>query len=263
MKNLFYMSIVSALFFTGCGKGACCEQNINEPLGQSKVVGAVDDPNITPVARITSLPQRTNDCNGADANGEKSSDEDGNITAYSWSVDNVQVSTQSSVTGILPCENSKETYNVCLEVTDNEGATGSTCQEVEIKTSDIDDVNDTVDPQHAVTPIIQLPSPYRSGDDFIFDACGIQDFSPHVVKDETTDAQTTGYLWNVTRHFEDNTTRSHQFYACKKYIDWSKDSNKFVKLDVSLTVRFTDGHENTTTSSYFPNEDASDLDIIE
>lgn len=265
MKNLFYLPVISALFFIGCGSGgACCEQDIEKPLGQSKVVGNVDDPNITPIARITNLPQTTDDCSSADASGEISSDEDGNITAYSWSVDNKIVSTSSSVENILPCENSISVYNVCLSVTDDKDATGSACQKVTIvKPEPIEPKPEPIEPLVHTIPIIQLPNPYRYSDDFIFDACGFQDFSPHIAKEETSDALTTGYLWHVRRYFEDNTTRDHQFFSCKKYIDWSQDANKFVKIDVSLTVRFTDGHENTTTSSYFPNEDASDLNITE
>ncbi len=261
MKNLFYLSVISALFLTGCGGGACCEKSIEKPLGQSKVVGTIDDPNITPVARITNLPQTTDDCTSANASGESSSDEDGNITAYFWSVDNEIISTNSSVENILPCQNSKSVYNVCLSVTDDKDATGSACQKVTI--TEPTPIEPKPEPSVHPIPIIQLPDPYRDDDDFVFDACGIQDFSPHVAKEETLDALTTGYLWHVTRYFEDNTTRTHEFFSCKKYIDWSQDANKFVKIDVSLTVRFTDGHENTTTSSYLPNEDASDLNITE
>lgn len=257
MKSLLLSTILSALIFTGCSEGVCCEGNL-DTLSNTKIVGTVDDPNKIPVPKINNLPQITSNCYQANANGASSYDPDGNITNYSWSVDNVEVSTLQNVEAILPCEKNQKIFNVCLSVTDNEDANGSTCQTVKIIDLDTKSTN----PDHPI-PTILLPIPYKYGNDFIFDACGFQDFSPHVVKDETLDANTTGYLWNVTRYFEDNTTRSHEFYSCKKYIDWSQESNQFVKLDVSLTVRFTDGHENTATGTYFPNEDASDLNKTE
>ncbi len=243
MKNLFLLTFVSLLFLTGCGgEGACCTQGA---LVQSKEVASFsDETNKTPVANISDLPISTQDCRNVTANSDLSYDLDGTIESYIWSVDGVNVTHEKNPDSILPCENSKTEYQVCLTVIDDKGASSNkTCQAVKIvQKSDPTPIN-----RIHIKPSIEIPTPYRDGDYHVFDICE-QTFDRHEV---------VSYHWQVTKHFKDGATATHTNDTCQKRI-YAK-VKEFESVDVTLSITFTDGDISSATSSYIQSSDAQAL----
>jgi len=240
MRSLFLLTFVGALFFTGCGgEGACCGQG---SLVQSKeVAGLSNETNKTPVAIISGLASTTDNCKNAKANSNLSYDTDGDIESYIWNVDGVNVAQDKNPDSILPCENDKTIYQVCLTVVDDDGAfSNQTCQIIKItQKSNFVPIERT----HFI-PNIEIPQPFRDGTDYIFDVCE-QTFDGHVIE---------SHHWVITKHFKDGATATHTNNTCRKTI--YSEIKEFESVDVTLTITFTDGHSKTTTNSYIQVDDA-------
>jgi len=112
MNKILLSSIVLAGLFTGCGDGgSCCDADASQNLDG---LG-----NRAPVATITGLADNTRISTGQSisVNGTSSSDQDGSVTAYNWSVDGVSTSTETNPTFTF---NDAGAHEICLTVTDND-----------------------------------------------------------------------------------------------------------------------------------------------
>ncbi len=244
MKSIFLLAFTSCVFiFTGCGQNSCCGQN----LVQTKDVTGdqIDKINKTPIAIITDLPINSTDCSSAKVSSNSSYDIDGDIKEYIWSVDGVVVSNEKNPEYILPCTDDKSSYEVCLTVIDNNNASSNkTCQIVKI--TEPTRSKEPTSPTHVI-PTIEIPTPYKDGNDHVFDICN-QTFDGHIV---------SSYLWQVTKHFKDGATTTHTGSSCQKRI--YANVKEFESVDVTLTISYTDGDSSTATSSYMQSDDAQTL----
>ncbi len=134
MKKIVLSSIVLAALFTGCGdSGSCCDADAS----QEAIEG--DSINIAPLATITGLADNTRISTGQSisVNGTTSSDRDGSVTAYNWSVDGVATSTDTNPTFTV---DSAGNHEICLTVTDNDNLNSAN---IECRTVNVDAPADT------------------------------------------------------------------------------------------------------------------------
>jgi len=143
MKKIVLSSIVLAAIFTGCGSSSsCCDADASKENNKELST------NIPPVATITGLADNTRISTGQSitVNGTSSSDRDGSVTAYNWSVDGVATSTATNPTFTF---DSAGEHKICLTVTDNDNLNSAN---VECRTVIVDaPANTPVTPTAVIT----------------------------------------------------------------------------------------------------------------
>jgi PKD repeat protein len=109
MKKVLLSSMVLAAVLSGCGgDSSCCDEPpVNKAIG------------VPPVAKITGVANPTEISLGQSitANGIASSDRDGNVASYKWTLDGSEVATEQSPTFTF---NTPGDHELCLTVTDND-----------------------------------------------------------------------------------------------------------------------------------------------
>jgi hypothetical protein len=234
--------ILFGFLLIGCGSDECCD---GEKLVQSKAITGelVDQRNEAPIAIITNMPTSVYRCREVSASASTSYDTDGNISNYVWSVLDQNISNDENFNEVLSCEDNQTNIEVCLNVIDNNGTISiPTCQVVKIVDDEVDDkiVNEFS------LPTFEIPEPIRVENQHIFDICD-QSFDGFEIE---------SYYWQVTKHYKDGSSATHTNDTCKKYIYAYQD---FEKLDVTLTLTFTDGNKTSATNSYIKSNDGERL----
>ncbi|MCH9812537.1 MAG: PKD domain-containing protein [Epsilonproteobacteria bacterium] len=249
MKNLFIGSLVLAsIIFAGCEDGACCN-------GTTLEENRIDERgNVTPIANFTDIAivSSGSDCTFS-ANGSSSTDSDGNVNSYEWTIDGTTVSTAANPINItVPC--STEDQRVCLTVTDDDNASSlEKCTLIEVTGTD-----PQPEPETSLIP----PEAIITFSENVGDSVASHTFSCETSYDKDAidtdnspenDPQVVACHWEVFKTQADGTyTTPHPQDGMTKWINTSDD---FTALHVTLTVTDDDGQTTTVTNSYALPED--------
>jgi len=243
MKIFLLGSVLAAsILFSGC-ESACCQK---VPLTQS----VVDEKgNQTPIPVITDLPAKAECGIVLNGSGANSTDPDGEIVDYAWTLDNQPVTGENLVATTLPCDG--KNHEVCLTVTDNKGASQTTCQTIFV-----------VEPQPQPQPEPQPEPQSQDHCDQLIPKITYEKADAMQYKFHCTESTYNGVQidlptaatceWNAHKTFQDNTSYDHGTVGPVKWIN--VDPEKFKSLDLTLTVK-KDGCEKTITEHYIlPND---------
>jgi PKD repeat protein len=124
MKNVLLSSMVLVAVLSGCGgDGSCCDaQPIEEAIGTPPVakITGISDPTVISLGQSVTV------------NGIASSDRDGDVTSYKWTVDGEEKATEQSPTFTF---NTPGDHEICLTVTDNDNqeSVNMECKTVTVK----------------------------------------------------------------------------------------------------------------------------------
>lgn len=234
MKRLLMSSVVLIGFlYSGCDS-ACCQ---DIPLVQTSVdqLG-----NLTPIPVITGLPAKAPCGTRLTASGTESSDPDGTIAAYHWTLDGNALNATQTAETTLPCDGKE--HQVCLTVTDNGGASQTTCQTIQID-------NTKPEPKPADTCNIVPVITYEKADAMQYKFYCTQS----TYNGEPIDAATAEACeWSAIKTFQNGDSYIHGQTGPVKWIN--VDPEKFKALDLTLTVK-NDDCEATVTKHYFIPDD--------
>jgi|GEM_PF-2992356 len=202
---------------------------------------AVSKPaNKPPVARIELLPQECVVGETVLADGTTSSDVDGNVTAYHWSVDN-NISYSIEPKPQILCEKEGD-MKVCLSVTDNEGADSlqEACKFVTVNPKP----NVTIPPVAVIT-IVPNDDTVKS----VTAECE-GSYDPDTV-DGDNNPQNDGKIldakFTVQKTYKDGYTEDPHTGDCPKWIS-TPDNLDYMKI--TLTVTDDDGEVTEKTEIY-------------
>jgi len=152
MKKTIFSSIVLAMIFAGCGgDSGCCDAS--KSLG----AGAEQNPNldnkstgksVAPVAAFTHLNDHDTFTVGQSVplDASTSTDADGSITSYNWTIDGKPFSTEAKPKFTFEKSGSHE---ICLTVTDDSNMSTTKCKTVNVKEAVA---------ENATEPTPQIPS---------------------------------------------------------------------------------------------------------
>lgn len=251
MKNLFIgLTLLAAALFTGCEDGACCN-------GESLQENSIDERgNITPIANFDNITIVSTGTNCTfNANGAASSDSDGNVDTYSWSVDGTAVSTSINPVDItVPC--STEPQIVCLTVTDNDGASSlEKCISVEVTDNTPTSQPEPTpqpEPETGLIPPEAVITFAQFGDEEAHTFSCESSFDKDAVDSDNAPADDPKVIschWEVFKTLIDgSTTVPHTQDGFTKWI--ATPADEFSSLHVTLTVVDDDGQSTTITKSY-------------
>jgi hypothetical protein len=130
MKTILMSSLTLATLLVGCGGDkACCNTSkaLSHNQGTDEQKGnSINEP---PIAAITGLGAKSTIPSDKDfrLDGASSSDSDGSIVSYDWSVDGKPYSKESNPSFNLP----SGSHEICLSVTDNNGLSTQECKTVD------------------------------------------------------------------------------------------------------------------------------------
>lgn len=210
--------------------------------------------NILPIAIITNLNQECIVGDEIFPDGSTSNDEDGNVTSYEWIVDENTTSSEKKPTFSCDKEGTKE---VCLSVTDNDGANSEQyCKTIKATAAPI---------QPTTTPPVAVISfGEYDGDGFYFDCS--QSYDTDAVDGDDTpqnDKNIISSSWSVKKYYTDGSEDEtpHGNELCQKWIG-ADSSLKY--MDVNLTVTDDDEESSSTIKRYtFENPDLVEIDITD
>ncbi len=273
MKTIFvYSSMVLAVLLGGCQEGACCNQDL------SIVENKIDKKeNITPIANFENLVIKKDggSCTFS-GDGSISSDEDGEVTGYRWSIDNSEVSQIVNPTDIsVACPSNIETPIVCLTVTDDEGADSlKKCREVEVtvvdpkptpeptgqptpkpdpEPTDKEEPKKNINPNCSQdeslwpTPVIEVEE-IEDGKAFMFSCINSYD-NDDIDSDNNPeyDPRVVECFWDVIKEDKNGSNRrEHNRTAMSKWIG----NDKYELLHITLTVTDDDNCTSSETKTY-------------
>ena len=196
--------------------------------------------NKPPVAKIELLPQECTVGEDILADGTTSSDTDGNITAYLWSLDqNSSFSTEPKP--VFKCD-TEGVKHICLKVTDNEGAVSENeaCQDVTVKAKPIVSI-----PPVAVITIVQNDDPTPS---ITADCAGSYD--PDTIDGDNNpqnDGKILSAVFTVSKTYQDGFTEDPHDGVCPK---WISTPDNLKSMQITLTVTDDDGEITQKTNIY-------------
>ena len=246
MKKILLSSAIIAAAFVGCGgDGTCCDAT---PAAETVAPNNIA---IAPVATITNLNNATKIQAGQSltVNGTTSSDRDGTVAEYSWTIDGQPVSTAANPT--LTFDTAGD-HTVCLTVTDNDALKS---QNVECRTLTVEAL--------AVTPTLQGPTAVMT---LTNDAAPLVYQSNHTFScanshdNDTlgTGAEIVRCDWNIQSYRLDTNgneipyrdcsaldTVEHPIHICQR-----NNVVKVSRIVTTLTVTDNDGQTATTTQEY-------------
>ncbi len=241
MKIFLLGSVLAAgILFSGC-ESACCQK---VPLRQS----VVDEKgNLTPIPVISDLPAKTACGIVLNGSGAKSTDPDGKIVSYAWTLDDQPITGENLLSTTLPCDG--QNHKVCLTVTDDKGASQTTCQTIFV-----------IDEQPKPQPQPQ-PQPNDKCDLLVpqitYEKADAMQYKFYCTESTYNGAQidlatAATCEWNAHKTFLDGTSYDHGEIAATKWVD--VNPTEFKSLDLTLTVK-KDGCEKTITQHYIlPND---------
>ncbi len=225
MKTLFmlFSTLTASLFYSGCDS-SCCQ---DVALVQSIVN---ENGNQTPVPVIVGLPA-TAPC-GIEliADGKQSYDKDGTIVKYAWELDGTRIAADNATAATLPCDG--QNHEVCLQVTDNMGASQMTCQTILVDNS-LSQPMANCD----INPEITYSSSHALEYEF---SC--TDSTYEGVKISASDAQSC--VWRATETYTDGTTKVTTQTGPVKLL--TIDPETFQSMDLTLTVKAGDCEKSVT-----------------
>ncbi len=253
MKKLFMSSIVLLAFFAGCESDTCCQGNVEKGLVEEDIdlTG-----NITPIADFKDLEiDRDRDECKFSADGSNSSDSDGSVSSYQWTINDTDVSTSINPTNTpFSCgATTKKPVIVCLTVTDNEGLKSiKKCKTVELTVP-------VPVPTPAPTPVPELIPPTAvmsyakaSGEDAYIFNCHKSFDNDDIDSDNnpTNDPSVVKCFWSVfkTSSIDGSDVAVHEREGFTKWMSTSPD--KYSVLHVTLTVTDDDNQTDTITKSF-------------
>ncbi len=144
MKYSLVLLAASAVLFTGCGDGECCQPPLNPPVAS---IAEANNQTIVAGSALTFT-------------GAASSDSDGTVQGYRWSVNGTEVSSgDGAVEPLNYTFPTAGSYEVCLSVTDNDNlnSTNKECRTVVVTAAPA--VN-----QKPVARITEFPTTCDAGD---------------------------------------------------------------------------------------------------
>ncbi len=197
--------------------------------------------NIPPVAKIEVLPQECTVGETVLGDGTTSSDIDGNVTAYLWSVD-ANDSVSSLAKPIFKCDK-VGIKHICLKVTDNEGAasTNQACKDVTVK----EKVIQTIPPVAVIDVVKNVDDDTPS----VTAKCD-GSYDPDQI-DGDNNPQNDGKIltaeFTVSKTFQDGSVEDPHTGTCPK---WISTPDNLKSMTISLTVTDDDGESTTKTEIY-------------
>ena len=190
--------------------------------------------NKPPVAKIVALPESCTLGETLFADGTTSSDPDGNVTAYRWSLD-ANASYATDPKPLFACDR-EGTREICLVVEDNEGASSQkVCKSVEMVKPVIE----------TIPPVAKMEIRMNDGDSvrsFTADCKGSYD--PDSVDSDhnpQNDGKILSATFTVTKYFKDGTVQDPHSGSCPKWISIPDGLDYLV-----LTLKVTDDDGETT-----------------
>ncbi len=209
-------------------------QQVCEAISVSKPANKI------PVAKIAGLPAECTVGEKVVADGTTSSDPDGNVTAYLWSLDtNATYSSEPKPQIVCDKEGVKE---VCLTVTDNEGAQSlKTCQELTAKA-----------PVVKLIPPVAKISIHMNENDSVrsFTADCVGSYDPDSVDSDhnpQNDGKVLSAVFTVSKTYTNGYTEDPHSGSCPKWISIPDD---LAYITITLTVTDDDGQTTTKTEIY-------------
>lgn len=245
MKKVLLSSIVLAALFTGCGSSSsCCSADASGVLEETSA-------NVPPVAAITGLANNTriSTSQSVSVNGATSSDRDGTVSTYSWSINDVA----SSETGANPTFTFDEAdnYEICLTVTDNDSlnSANTECRTVIVEEPIVVVIPPAPTPL-APTAVITLSNsdaPLIYGSNHNFSCAGSYDNDTLGTGDEIVACNWTIQSYKIVNGVETPYRNCTADVMANKSIHICGNVTKIV---ATLTVTDNDGQENSTTTEY-------------
>ncbi len=232
---LFSSAMAAALLLAGCDSSCCQDVVLTKSI---KVKG-----NQTPIPVITGIPAKSECGIVLDGSGTQSSDPDGTIVAYKWTLDGAEVNAGDNVSATLPCDG--QNHNICLTVTDDKGASQTTCQTIYV-------VKDQPQPQPQPQDKCDTLVPkitYEKADAMQYKfSCETSTYKGNAI-----DAATAAVCeWYAHKIFKDDTFEDHGTTGPVKWIN--VDPATFKALDLTLTVN-TGECKKTITEHYIIPDD--------
>ncbi len=211
--------------------------------------------NILPIATITNLNSECIVGKEFYPDSSNSNDTDGNVTAYEWIVDGNVTSSEQKPTFTCPSKGIKE---VCLTVTDNDGALSEKlCKPITAIEAQIPI------PQTTTPPIAVISFGEYDGDGFYFDCS--QSYDTDAIDSDSTpqnDKKIISNSWSVVKYYNDGKVEGpHGNKSCKKWIGASSDLKH---MDINLSVTDDDGEKSSTIKRYtFENPNLVEIEIAD
>ena len=216
------------------------DKGINS-LKSCKSVVVSKPANIPPVANIEVLPQECTVGESVLGDATTSSDVDGNVTAYLWSVD-ANESASIEPKPIFACDK-VGIKHICLKVTDNEGATSTNqaCKDVTVKEKVI----------QTIPPVAKITVDKNVDDDTpsVTAKCD-GSYDPDTVDSDNNpqnDGKILTAVFTVSKTFQDGSKEDPHTGTCPKWISTPADLKS---MTISLTVTDDDGESTTKTEIY-------------
>ncbi len=235
MKLFVSVSVLTAIFLLSGCQEQCCQEELTTSISTRG--------NMTPIAQITGVPTKMSCGVSFKANGTTSIDQDGEIVAYFWTLDDAQIGTDTTKTTFLPCDDANHT--LCLSVQDDKGAKATTCQNISVITKDSANINIPIEKKCDITPIIT----YEKADAQQYKFFCAQS----MYKGKPIDPTKTECLWQATKTFTNSQEQdSHDVIGPLKWVNVNPDT--FKALDLTLSVKNSDC-EQTLTKHYILPQD--------
>lgn len=237
MRIFWAGSVLLAVVLSGCDS-TCCQNVALVESAPVKVEGKGVEANLSPIPVISGLQTQATCGTMLSANGTQSSDPDGTIVDYKWKLDGNPIDDTQNGNITLPCDNA--THEVCLTVTDDKGASQSTCQKVQVVESK------PVQPKGCnIVPKIT----YEKADSMQYKFYCTES----TYDGEKIDADTVAECdWHAKKEFTNGDFEEHNYIGPIKWVNVDPDT--FKAMDLTLTVKKGDC-EATITKHYFIPDD--------
>ena len=235
--GLFSSALLAGLLLAGCDSSCCQDVVLTKSI---KVAG-----NQTPIPVITGIPAKSACGIVLDGSGTKSSDPDGTIVSYQWTLDGIDVNAGDNVSATLPCDG--KNHKICLTVTDDKGASQTTCQTIYV-------IQDQPQPQPQPQPqdkcdTLDPKITFEKADAMQYKfSCETSTYKGNQIDA----AIAAGCEWNAHKTFKDGTSYDHGTTGPVKWIN--VDPATFKALDLTLTVN-TGECKKTITEHYIIPDD--------
>lgn len=233
MKKVLFGSAIMAAFFAGCGGDSnCC--SVDESLSPTA-------DNTPPVAVITGLEDGTTVEVGqsVSANGGTSTDRDGTVTSYTWTVNGTATSTDTNPTFTFDTAGDHE---VCLTVTDNDNLNSAN---VECRTVTVTSVAPSPTLPTAIITLTDSDAPLQVFTNHTFSCADSHD-------NDTlgTGAEIVRCDWDIQSYLADGVTPYRDCSAENTVSYEVTICTQVGKIVAKLTVTDNDGQQASTTTEY-------------
>jgi len=238
MKKTLFSAVVLASIFVGCGGGSSCcsgsESLSTENLG-----------NVAPVAAITGLTDGSTIQIGESVtvNGTSSSDRDGTVTAYTWTVDGNTAGNETNPTFTF---NDAGAHEICLTVTDNDNLNS---ENIECKTVNVEATPSVATPvlPTAVITLTDSDAPLKIFSNHTFSCAASHDNDTLGTGDEIVSCN-----WDIQSYKMEN-GQEVLYRNCSPETMEGKPvtiCGSVVKIVAKLTVTDNDGQTASTSTEY-------------